>query len=343
MEINTSVQDPPPTGSQENDTISIASEMPQSSMPTSTSMTFGAPSSSRMERSPMKRTGLVPGFDHAKLAKMSVIIEDFTRNPSKEIQKSLQLLPCVQAWFKKKYNEGLEANIVDKDATIDRLRRERNNMLTNIEQDHGRYDQLAAKYNEVLADFRILKAKYDEAQLEAIRCTCRYENERTGDPTLPPYTPTMHQTSGSTSYQPEKQQLVSAGPFDTARWTDVLQKCNFLEDECTNNWRLHARTKQEIRATITTAKALNHADKDQDGVIDAADGVYRRLQDFCHLTIGGKQQMHAATRQAQATAAGVTLPPVVPHVTVNYARPPQRGGARGRSSRGSGRAGRSGK
>ena len=53
--------------------------------------------------------------------------------------------------------------------------------------------------------------------------------------------------------------------------------------------------------------------------------------------------MHAATRQAQATAAGVTLPPVVPHVTVNYARPPQRGGARGRSSRGSGRAGRSGK
>ena len=66
----------------------------------------------------MKRTGLPPGIDHAKLAKMSVTIEDFTKNPSKEIQKSLQLLPCVQVWFRKKYQEGLDANIVDKDATI---------------------------------------------------------------------------------------------------------------------------------------------------------------------------------------------------------------------------------
>ena len=44
-------------------------------------------------------------------------------------------------------------------------------MLENIKYDQGRYDQLATKYNEVLADFRTIKEKFEEAQLEAIRCT----------------------------------------------------------------------------------------------------------------------------------------------------------------------------
>ena len=255
----------------------------------------------------------------------------------------LLLLPCVQLWFKKKYNEGLAANINDKDATITRLRNERDNMLENIKYEQGRYDQLALKFSETVADLRDIKAKFNQAQLDLIGCTCREEIEKTSDSTPPPYAPHPQQSTGSTSFQPSKKTPCLASPFDTAKWTDVQQKCNFLEDECTNNWRLHARTKQEIRVAITTAKALNHSDKDQEGVQDAADSIYRRLQDFCHLTIGGKQQMHAATRHAQAAAAGVMMPPTVPQVIVNYARPPSRGGARGRSSRGSVRAGRSGK
>ena len=61
---------------------------------------------------------------------------------------------------------------------------------------------------------------------------------------------------------------------------------------------------------MSTAKAIRYADVTQEGVNEAADGIEKRLEEFCYLTIGGKTQMHAATCKAQAAAAGVTLTPV---------------------------------
>ena len=45
-------------------------------------------------------------------------------------------------WFQKKYNECIQANIMGKTATIERLRNERDNTLENIKWEKGRYERI---------------------------------------------------------------------------------------------------------------------------------------------------------------------------------------------------------
>ncbi len=214
--MSQSVRDPSPTGSQENEPIDIDDDASHRRIPSSASMTFGATTStgSKTDRSPAKRPGKPLPIDQAKLAKTSVTIEDFTRNPNRDVQKLLQLLPCVQVWLKKKYTEGLNANIMNHEATITRLRNERDNLLENIKNEQGRYDQLANKFTETLAELRETKASYNQAQLDLIGCTCRDSPEPTRDSTLPPFTAHIHQSTGSTQYIPSKKINCLTGPFD---------------------------------------------------------------------------------------------------------------------------------
>ena len=277
--------------------------------------------------------------DQAKRPSVPLTI-DLLVTPSAEVQKALMDVPCVSKWIRNNYNHGYNTAL----STIDNERREwkakeanfnfskicdrdRIKILENNLLDSARQLNLSNEaYNKTRSD-------YEDLLRRSMSCTCdafgysdaSNANQATTSTVQhsdapPSYSneEPIQSATGNTSALPTKNIKVGAGPFDSdGDWTTITARIKFLNDQCEDNLRLQAKTKQDIKAQIAVVNALRHADNSQPGIRETAVKAVEKLTEFAHLCIGGKQQVTAIRKELLAKEAGVELPNLAPHITVN--------------------------
>ena len=220
------------------------------------------------------------------------------QTPSAEVQKALMNVPCVSKWIRNNYNHNYNQALLafEKERKEWKTKEQNYNFAKVCDHDlrqlaEKKLDDTRRQLNLASEAYNKIREEYDEVLRKSMLCTCdafgfnsnsNMPQTSTGPMTHGPPPAyevggAIHQTTGTAAAMPDKKMPCNAGPYDSdGDWNRI----KFLNNQCESNLRLHAKTKQDIKAQIALVNAIRYAVVAQAGVRDQAIKAYEALTEF---------------------------------------------------------------